>query len=115
MTQKILTPAQVDALGSAIYKHGQALVKNWRAVKEASGLDGDFHPVWASFQRAVLGELAAPERPVPSEFVVLVFSRGGPPIEVAREDAQWKAQAIAFDERRRGAQVEIEERPREAA
>jgi hypothetical protein len=35
-------------------------------------------------------------------------------VEIAREDAQWKAQAVAFEERRQGVRVEIEERQRAA-
>jgi hypothetical protein len=51
----------------------------------------------------------------PVEYVVLAFPRGGPPTEIAREPQQWMAQALAFEERRRGMVVEIEERPRVAA
>lgn len=48
-------------------------------------------------------------------YVVIVYTRGGPPVEVAREPQLWMAQAIALDERRRGARVEVEERHQEAA
>jgi hypothetical protein len=59
--------------------------------------------------------LAASEPPAAIDYVVLVFPRGGPPFEVAREPHQWMAQAVAFEERRKGTLVEIEERPRKAA
>lgn len=50
-----------------------------------------------------------------TDYVVLAFPRGGPPVELTREPHQWMAQAVAFEERRKGTVVEIEERPRKAA
>jgi hypothetical protein len=53
-----------------------------------------------------------PALPPPVDYVVLAFPRGGGPVEIAREPEQWMAQAVAFEERRQGTHIEIEERPR---